>query len=127
MTMSLAVFTSQLGTASETFIRRHVEDLMPGRTVVVAQNSTPAFSEAFGRRRARSCPRLLDVMVVSAAGPACGCVRGISAQRGPWHASCAGTECSVVLGEYLGEFMDSFPCFIGCGFPMWWGKVTAST
>ena len=37
MTFKLAVFTAQLGTASETFIRRHVENLVPGRTVAIAQ------------------------------------------------------------------------------------------
>lgn len=30
--MKLAVFTAQIGTMSETFVRRHVVDLLPGRT-----------------------------------------------------------------------------------------------
>src|SRR5262245_11324115 len=36
MTLKLAVFTAQVGKVSETFIRRHIEDLFPRRTVVVA-------------------------------------------------------------------------------------------
>jgi hypothetical protein len=43
VTAKLAIFAPQLGTASETFIRRHVEDLLPGRTVVVARNSKTVF------------------------------------------------------------------------------------
>jgi hypothetical protein len=51
---TLAVFIPQLGTVSETFIRRHVEDLLPGWTVAVARNSGPPFG---GRWEAR-CPVL---------------------------------------------------------------------
>src|SRR2546430_2230740 len=36
----LGIFTPNIGTRSETFIRRHVECLLPGRTVVVARNSS---------------------------------------------------------------------------------------
>lgn len=42
----LAVFVPVVGTRSETFIRRHVDDLWPGRTVVVARRR--AASEAAG-------------------------------------------------------------------------------
>src|SRR5690242_511317 len=35
----LGVFTAQLGAVSETFIRHHIEDLRPGRTVAVARRS----------------------------------------------------------------------------------------
>lgn len=40
MTGRLAIFTAQLGTVTETFIRRHVQDLLPKRTVVIARSST---------------------------------------------------------------------------------------
>lgn len=36
MNTPLAIFTPQLGTVSETFIRRHIEDLLPGQVVAVA-------------------------------------------------------------------------------------------
>jgi hypothetical protein len=34
--MTLAIIAPQIGALSETFIRRHMEDLLPGNTVVVA-------------------------------------------------------------------------------------------
>ena len=36
MRSPLAVFTPQVGTVSETFIRRHVKDLLPGGSVTIA-------------------------------------------------------------------------------------------
>ena len=45
MEYPLAVFTPQVGTVSETFIRRHVKDLMRDRTVTIAcQVGDPRFS-----------------------------------------------------------------------------------
>jgi colanic acid/amylovoran biosynthesis glycosyltransferase len=40
-TSRVAVFVPVLGAPSETFIRRHVEDLLPGRTLVVARRTAP--------------------------------------------------------------------------------------
>src|SRR5262245_9456706 len=37
---SLAIAAPQIGLPSETFVRRHVEDLLPGRTVVLTQEPT---------------------------------------------------------------------------------------
>jgi glycosyltransferase involved in cell wall biosynthesis len=42
MTCPLAIFAPQLGVPSETFIRRHMADLLPGRTAVVANTALPA-------------------------------------------------------------------------------------
>jgi colanic acid/amylovoran biosynthesis glycosyltransferase len=39
MKQKLAIFTPQIGTLSETFIQRHIQDLLPGNTVVVTQNN----------------------------------------------------------------------------------------
>jgi glycosyltransferase involved in cell wall biosynthesis len=39
---SLAIAVPQLGLTSETFVRRHVEDLLPGRTVVVTRDPSGA-------------------------------------------------------------------------------------
>lgn len=41
MTHPLAVCVPVLGTPSETFLRRHVEELVPGGTVVIARRPTP--------------------------------------------------------------------------------------
>lgn len=40
--MTLAVFAPVLGLATETFVRRHVDHLAPGRTVVVSRRPAPA-------------------------------------------------------------------------------------
>lgn len=44
MTFPLAVFTPQIGTFSETFVRRHAEDLLPGKTVVVTEHMERPFA-----------------------------------------------------------------------------------
>jgi len=45
MTTSLAIAVPRLGLTSETFVRRHVEDLLPGRTVVLTrQGAEPSSS-----------------------------------------------------------------------------------
>ncbi len=41
MNYPLAIFAPHIGAQSETFIRRHIEDLLPGRTVVVAMTARP--------------------------------------------------------------------------------------
>lgn len=41
MSHPLAIFAPQCGARSETFIRRHVNELLPGRTVFVAQTAVP--------------------------------------------------------------------------------------
>ena len=41
MTGCLAVCVPVVGLPSETFIRRHVEELLPGRTVVIARRAAP--------------------------------------------------------------------------------------
>jgi colanic acid/amylovoran biosynthesis glycosyltransferase len=108
--MRLAIFTSQLGTASETFIQRHVEDLLPGRTVVVARNSTPAF----GGFWEASCPvlfldcwmRRLSVRLVQRAGVPETHLRDAAVAR-----LLRRSGVNVVLGEYLDQFIDFVPLF----------------
>jgi len=41
MTYPLAIFASVLGDSSDTFLRRHMQDLLPAGTVVVANNLVP--------------------------------------------------------------------------------------
>jgi glycosyltransferase involved in cell wall biosynthesis len=43
LTFPLAVFTPEIGVPHATFIRRHVRDLLPGKTVVMASPSLPAW------------------------------------------------------------------------------------
>ena len=108
MTGKLAIFTPQLGTASETFIRRHVEDLLPGRTVVVARNSTTAFDGYwhtqcpvwFLDRWARRLPvRLAGRVGVSQARMRDAALARFLRQHGT----------TVILGEYLDQFADFIP------------------
>jgi len=105
---TLAVFTSQLGTVSETFIRRHVEDLLPGRTVAVARNSAPPF----GGRWEPPCPVLfldrwalgLPVRLARRAGLREEGLRDAAVER-----FLRRHNVDVVLGEYLDQFVDFVP------------------
>jgi glycosyltransferase involved in cell wall biosynthesis len=116
MSGTLAVFTPQLGTVSETFIRRHIEDLLPGRTVIVAWHSSHHMDghwvapvpTLFLDRRAASIPfrlarrvrvperRLLDRAV------------GRFLRR---------HKVDLVLGEYLHLFVDFVPLLDHMGMP----------
>jgi colanic acid/amylovoran biosynthesis glycosyltransferase len=108
VTQKLAIFTPQLGTASETFIRRHVEDLLPGRTVVVARNSTTPFGGywrpqcpvLFLDRWALRLPvRLAVRMGVSQARLRDSTIGRFLQQHGA----------TVIMGEYLDQFVDFIP------------------
>jgi colanic acid/amylovoran biosynthesis glycosyltransferase len=55
MNYPLAVFTHQLGSFSETFIKRHIEDLLPGKTAVV----TGIQSDVYGGHWTVDCPLLV--------------------------------------------------------------------
>jgi glycosyltransferase involved in cell wall biosynthesis len=58
MTTSLAIAVPQVGLTSETFVQRHVEDLLPGRTVVLTrQGSNASSSWQTTRRAGRRPPR----------------------------------------------------------------------
>jgi colanic acid/amylovoran biosynthesis glycosyltransferase len=108
VTQKLAIFTAQLGTASETFIRRHVEDLLPGRTVVVARNSTTPFGGywrpqcpvLFLDRWALRLPVRLAVRIgVSQARIRDSTIGRFLHQHGA----------TVIMGEYLDQFVDFIP------------------
>jgi glycosyltransferase involved in cell wall biosynthesis len=116
VTAKLAVFTSQLGTASETFIRRHVEDLLPGRTLVVARNSGPPYGGFWDV----PCPVLyldrwalrLSVRVVRQMGVSAARLRDSAVAR---FLRLHGV--TVVLGEYLDQFLDFVPLLDRMGLP----------
>jgi colanic acid/amylovoran biosynthesis glycosyltransferase len=108
LTGTLAIFTSQLGTASETFIRRHIEDVMPGRTVVIAQNSRSSF-DGFWQA---SCPVLfldrwalrLPVRIAGRLGKSKVRMREDAVER-----FLRQHGVSLVLGEYLDQFAEFVP------------------
>lgn len=112
----LAVFTAQLGTVSETFIRRHVEDLLPDQTVAVAQYST---AESESRWRA-PCPVLvldqwflkLPVRLARRAGLPEARLRAAAITR-----FLRRHGVSVVLGEYLDQFVEFVPLLDRLGIP----------
>lgn len=108
MTGRLAVFTNQIGATSETFIQRHIADLAPGRTVVVARQSGGNGKEGGGSRRetlfldqwALRMPIRLAKRV------------GVSERRmrdGKIREFLRRNEVSVVFGEYLDQFVDFVP------------------
>lgn len=108
MTPKLAVFTAQLGAASETFIRRHVEELLPGRTVVVARYSTSNFDGYWHS----ACPVLfldrwalrLPVRLAGRAGVSQERMRDAAIER-----FLRQHGATVILGEYLDQFADFVP------------------
>jgi glycosyltransferase involved in cell wall biosynthesis len=112
----LAVFSTQLGTVSETFIRRHVEDLLPGRTVAVARMSVHPTRRSWDA----SCPVLfldrwaaqLPVRLARRAGVPEARLRDAVVARFLRRHSV-----EIVLGEYLDEFVDFVPLLDRVGIP----------
>lgn len=107
MSWRLAVFTPQLGTFSETFIRRHIEDVLPGRTVVVARSS----NQYGGHWTANYPVFFLDRWQQRTFGRV---LRGVGLSD-EWLRSRAiaaflrGHHVDAVLGEYLDQFADFVP------------------
>jgi len=109
----LAVFTSELGA---TFINRHVDDLLPGRTVLVTrfsnlkpshewQKSCPVF---FLDRWAISVPvRLARRVGIPEVGMRDAAVERFLRRHGV----------TVVLGEFLDQFLDFVPLLDRMGLP----------
>jgi colanic acid/amylovoran biosynthesis glycosyltransferase len=112
----LAVFTAQLGAVSETFVRRHVEDIAPGETVVVAWRS----SHPAGGRWTAPCPVLfLDQAIgrwparlAHRAGRSWPQLRAEAVAR---FLRRHGVQ--VVLAEYLDEFLEFIPLIDRLGLP----------
>jgi glycosyltransferase involved in cell wall biosynthesis len=105
MNNTLAVFTPQLGTVSETFIRRHIEDLLPMQTIVISTHPKGGHWHA-------QCPVLcLDQWGLR---PMVRIMRrlGRSNERlraGAVAAFLRANRVDVVLGEYLDHFLDFVP------------------
>ena len=112
----LAVFTAQLGTVSETFIRRHVEDLLPGRTVAVARAS----SHPMGGRWEAPCPVLF--LDRAQAGWGVRLARRMGASWEPQRDRIVArflrkAGATMVLGEYLDQFAAFAPLLDRLGIP----------
>lgn len=107
---ALAIFTPQLGTVSETFIRRHIEDLSPGNTVVIAKRSDPPA----GGRWVAPCPVLYLNHI--ALKPSVRLARrlGLSVDNIVEAAIARFLKrhhVTTILIEYLNEFVDFVPEF----------------
>lgn len=116
MSAKLAVITAQLGTVSETFIRKHVEGIAPGDTVAVAVRS----SHPTGGRWEAGCPVLyLDETV--RAWPARVAHRAGRSWRGlranAIEKFLRRHDVGVVLGEYLDAFVEFVPLLDRLGIP----------
>lgn len=108
----LAVFMMQLRSTSETFIRRHLEDLAPGRTVAVARlagvaESPPCRSFIAERWQLRLAVRLAARAGVSRETLLTTAVRRFLRRH----------RVDVVLGEYMDQFVDFVPMLDRMGLP----------
>jgi colanic acid/amylovoran biosynthesis glycosyltransferase len=105
MNAGLAIFTTQLGA---TFINRHVEDLLPGRTVAVARYG----GHPLGGDTEPHCPVLfldrwalqLSVRIKRRLGVSEARLRDAAIER-----FLRRHGVTVVLGEYLDQFVDFVP------------------
>jgi colanic acid/amylovoran biosynthesis glycosyltransferase len=109
----LAVFTSELGAV---FINRHMDDLLPGRTVAIARYSSLTPSNQWEQ----SCPVFfLDrwrtsarVRVARRLGMSDVALREAAIQR-----FLRRHRVTVVLGEFLDQFLDFVPLMDRMGLP----------
>lgn len=112
----LAVITTQLGTVSETFIRRHVEDIFPGQTVAIARYS----SHPTGGRWVSPCPVLfldevakrLSYRLSRRLGKSESGLRDRTLER-----FLKEHRVEMVLGEYMDQFVDFIPLLDRLGIP----------
>jgi colanic acid/amylovoran biosynthesis glycosyltransferase len=113
MNSRLAVFTPQLGAS---FINRHVEDLFPGRTVVVARDNTRIPANVWEG----SCPVFfldrwalgLPVRLARRMG-----VRELWLRDAAVERFLRRHAVRVVLGEFLDQFVDFVPLLDRMGLP----------
>ncbi|MGO8776978.1 MAG: glycosyltransferase [Terracidiphilus sp.] len=109
----LAVFTPELGAS---FINRHIDDLLPGRTVAVARCAIPTPPNAWQQ----SCPVFfldqwalsLFVRAARRAGASDNGLRAAALKR-----FLRQHGVTVVLGEFLEQFVDFVPLLDRMGLP----------
>lgn len=104
MINTLAVFTMQLRSVSETFVRRHLEDLAPGRTVAVSRMVGLANEEHFPVFFEERWALRLPVRLAIRAGIKRRRLLEASIER-----FLRRHQADVVLGEYLDQFSDFVP------------------
>lgn len=115
MKMSFAVFTPQLGSVSETFIRRHIDDLMPQPVVVVTGRFDACAANARPRQPTLNLDfwaRRLSVRLARRAGSCESRMRDATVARFLKRHSV-----KQVLGEYLHYFADFVPLLERMGTP----------
>jgi len=111
---TLAVFTTELGGS---FVNRHVDDLLPGRTVAVAQYCEIAPNGGFWKT---TCPVFfldrwalgLRVRLTRRLGVSAARLRDTAVER-----FLRRHRVGVVLGEYLDYFVDFVPLLDRMGLP----------
>jgi colanic acid/amylovoran biosynthesis glycosyltransferase len=116
----LAIFTYQLGSFSETFIRRHIEDLLPGRTAV----ATLIDADMYGGHWTTGCPSLvisrvqkrrlreeIKIAMLKTLGLKHG--KPLDVERVRRFLLDNGVQ--VILGEYLNEWVKWVPHFRSLG------------
>jgi colanic acid/amylovoran biosynthesis glycosyltransferase len=116
----LAIFTYQLGSFSETFVRRHIEDLLPGRTAV----ATLIEGDMYGGHWTVNCPQLIisriqkrrlreeiGMAALKTLGLRCGRPADVEGVR----RFLSENGVQVVLGEYLNEWVRWVPHFRSFG------------
>ena len=121
MPNTLAVIAPQIGVRSETFIRRHMQDLYPGRTVVVAGNAdkpgaghwtVPGQTLVLSERTRGVLPRLQRVARKRLGLPSTG-----EAMAAKSFLKSAGV--SVLLCEYLDVSLSYLPLAKQLGVPFY--------
>lgn len=118
----LAVLTPDLGLASETFVRRHCNELLPGRTAAVARTLQAAWrpqgptllTEALRPPRPTAAQRLARKLGLGAKDPT-------AADYAAQQAECFLRELQVraLLGEYLHWCVEQLPLAQKLGLPLW--------
>lgn len=103
MSYSLAVCVPVLGTPSETFLRRHVEELVPGGTVVIARRPTPDHANAW---RTDAPVLWLDDLADEWGG---------ARERAAVADFLSAYGVQVVLAEYLDIWLAFLPTFTSAG------------
>lgn len=118
----LAVLTPDLGLASETFIRRHCNELLPGRTVAVARSLQAAWrpqgptllTDALRPPRPTAAQRLARKLGLGVVDPS------------PAEYAAQQTECFLrehgvraLLGEYLHWCVEQLPLARKLALPLW--------
>jgi colanic acid/amylovoran biosynthesis glycosyltransferase len=111
MNMPLAIAAPQIGALSETFIRRHMEDILPGKTVVVTHN----VSGPYAGHWSVDCP----VLVCNPSQLGGGLKQVVRASTAKFVVKrfLKKHKVQVILGEYLNYSFSFFQIALELGIP----------